>query len=202
MSQKRAPGAGRKPMGDFTGKSATFTTRITAATRTSLERGAREKGHSLSQYVELLLKNALRQSSQAEKRNRALGAAITILAENVERDTGENWKDDPFTGLALRYAVEALLFRFAAAPSDTATIPPLIEETAGKMPEEFGAQLRKPAGLGHLRAFGMIHELESAIRFPDDWTAPIYLHLSDIGIAESLARDLGPDEGGKEERPK
>lgn len=197
MSRKRAPGAGRKPKGDFVGKSATFTTRITAETRASLDHGARAKRLSLSQYVELLLKGALRQQPKAEKRNRALAAAITILAEDIEKDTGSSWAEDAFTGLALRYAVEAILSHFAASSSGTVTVPRSIDEMAAKMPEEFAAQLKRPAGLGHLRAFGIIHEIESATKYPDDWTAPVYLHLPDIGFAADLARDLGSNKEGK-----
>jgi hypothetical protein len=192
MSRKRAPGAGRKPKGEFTGKSSTFTTRITAETRAALDHGAYESGLSLSQYVELLLKNGIRKQTKAEQRNRALGAAIERLAENIEGDTGGSWREDAFTGLSLRHAVETWLAYFAAQPSGALTVPASIEEMAAKMGEEYGAQVCKPAGLGHLCARGMIHEIESAMRNPDDdWTVPIYLNLPNIGFASHLARDLG-----------
>ena len=42
MRRKRAPGAGRKPRGEFKNKSRTLTTRITAATREALERAAKK----------------------------------------------------------------------------------------------------------------------------------------------------------------
>ena len=42
MAKKRAPGAGRKPRGEFKGKSATLTTRITSETRAALDRAAQK----------------------------------------------------------------------------------------------------------------------------------------------------------------
>jgi hypothetical protein len=46
MVGKRAPGAGRKPRGEFRGKTATLTTRITPKTRAALERASRNSGRS------------------------------------------------------------------------------------------------------------------------------------------------------------
>ena len=42
MAKKRAPGAGRKPRGEFKGKSATLTTRITPGHGGNGARGAKE----------------------------------------------------------------------------------------------------------------------------------------------------------------
>jgi len=52
MARKRAPGGGRKPAGEFKGKSATITTRVTPATRAALEQAASANGRSLSQEIE------------------------------------------------------------------------------------------------------------------------------------------------------
>jgi hypothetical protein len=172
MARKRAPGAGRKPKGAFAGKTATFTTRIQPETRTVLK------------------------PSKAEQRNRALARAVATLAENIERATGHSWKTDAFTGQALRDAIDAFLFHFAPTTSDSPTVPAPVEEMATKMPPEFAAAYRTPAGLGRLIAFSAIHEIESAMRLPDDSTAPINLHVP-VEVVQQLGRDLGPDKGGK-----
>jgi hypothetical protein len=199
MPRKRAPGAGRKPKGEFAGKTETFTTRITPETRAALERGARKKGVSLSQHVEYLLRTALHKPSSAQQRNQALARAIAFLAENIERETGRGWRDDAFTGQALRYAVEALLFHFAPTPQDSLMIPTPIEARASKMPQEFAERYRTPAGLGHLAAYAMICEVESAAKSSqmiNEWTTPIGLHVPD-DYAQLLGRALGSNEGGK-----
>jgi hypothetical protein len=198
MPKKRAPGGGRKPKGEFAGKAATFTTRITNETRTALERGARKRGVSLSQHVEFLLKAAMHKPTASQLRNQALGRAITILAENIERDTGRSWRDDAFTGQSLRYAVEALLFHFTPTLPDPLTLPKPVDDRAAKMPEEFADRYRTPAGLGHMAAFAMIAEIESAARSTiDEWSVPINLHVPDDYV-QLLGRELGAKRGGKQ----
>ena len=193
MPRKRAPGAGRKPKGEFAGKAATFTTRIRPDTRSALEQGAQRSGLSLSQYVEFLLRHAaLKPSGKEEQRNQALARAIATLAENIERATGLSWKNDAFTAQAVRSAIDALLFRFAPGPSDSQAVPAPIEGMAAKMPQEFAARYRAPTGLGQFVAFALISEIESerAGRNPDEWTAPVMNN-----IAYLLAPGLGPKEG-------
>jgi hypothetical protein len=78
--RKRAPGAGRKPKGEFTGKSATITTRIRPDTRDALEKVARANRRSLSQEVEFRLRAGLL-STDAQRRNQALTHSIARMAE-------------------------------------------------------------------------------------------------------------------------
>jgi hypothetical protein len=61
--------------------------------------------------------------------NGALAFTVAKLAERIEEDTGKRWLDDPFTGLALRYAIEALLFHFAPLAAGDPAIPPRVEES-------------------------------------------------------------------------
>jgi hypothetical protein len=190
MPRKRAPGAGRKPRGDFKKKIATFTTRITHETRSALEHGARETGRSLSQHVESILRAAIHKPSDAQRRNQALARAIVLVAENLERNTGQPWNEDAFTGQALRYATETLLFRFGPTPTDSLVVPPAVEALANTMPPDFAQRYRTPAEVGHLAALGIINELDSTLISvePNEWTTPIGLH-----VAADLVRPLSQD---------
>jgi len=53
--KRRAPGGGRKPQGEFHGKSTTMTTRITPMLRKALDEACEASGRSLSQEVEYRL---------------------------------------------------------------------------------------------------------------------------------------------------
>ena len=131
--RKRAPGAGRKPKGEFAGKSATITTRIRPDTREALEKVARANRRSLSQEVEFRLRAGLL-STDAQRRNQALTHSIARMAEAIEKGTGQSWLEDFFTSLALRSAIEAFIFHFAPISTDaTAAVPSKIEEEAAKM---------------------------------------------------------------------
>jgi hypothetical protein len=198
MPRKRAPGAGRKPRGDFKKKIATFTTRITHETRSALEHGARETGRSLSQHVESIIRAAIHKPSDAQRRNQALARAIVLVAENLERDTGQPWNEDAFTGQALRYATEALLFHYAPTRSDPLTVPPAVEAMANTMPRDFAERYRTPAGIGHLAAFGVICEINSALesRPPNEWSTPIGLNVP-ADLVRPLSRDLRSSKGAK-----
>ena len=59
VKRKRAPGAGRKPKGEFAGKTATVTTRIMPDTREALEAAALASNRSLSQELELRLSTSI-----------------------------------------------------------------------------------------------------------------------------------------------
>src|SRR4051812_3431455 len=101
MARKRAAGGGRKPMGPYSGKSATLTTRITPATRLALEREAKKKGHSLSQEIERRLEESLRRNRETPVHIQALAHAMTSLVDQIEFYTKHRWIDDVYTGKAL-----------------------------------------------------------------------------------------------------
>lgn len=195
-TRKRAPGAGRKPKGEFAGKTATITTRIRQDTRDALEKAAIADGRSLSQEAEFRLRASLMRPTDAQRRNRALGHAMTMLAEAIEKGTGRSWLEDPFTGLALRYAIEHFAFYFAATSTNgSAEVPPGVGEEAGKMPRLFAEQFRKPAGFGHTQAHFLITELESVARLaagipPNEWDMPFFFSAHETVLGD-LARDLG-----------
>jgi hypothetical protein len=196
--RKRRPGGGRKPSGEFPGKYATFTTRIQPETRRALDEATRKSRHrSVSATAEFILKQGLKKPS-GEPRNHSLACAVAILAERIEQAAGERWRQDQFTGLALRYAVEALLFHFAPTPEGVPAVPPAVEKAAEKMPPEFAERFRKPAGLGHTLAFNLIQELEQArsTATPNEWSLPIFFseEPAQLGL---ISRDLGLTESKK-----
>jgi hypothetical protein len=193
MVTKRGPGAGRPSKGDIKGKTSTFATRITAETRHALEMAAKKNRRSLSQQAEVVLKAGLRDEKPGGKpRNHAVAEMVLYLAEGIERATGENWRKDVFTSMALRYAVEAVLFHFAPGTEENPTVPPAVEGWAEKMPPEYAERYRRPADLGHMRADSLISEIVAAApsgKMLDEWDLPIGLNAS-LKRFSLLAADL------------
>jgi hypothetical protein len=189
--RKRAAGGGRKPQGDITGKSAAFATRITPEVRRWLEAEAKKSGWSLSQVAERVLRHEMHRTTFAQGRNRALAHLIARQAEGIERDTGKSWLDDPFTGQALRYAIDALVFHFAPTPEQPA-VPPAIEEAAARMLPEIATRYRTPAGLGHIAATHLITEIELSANppRPNEWSLPITFNASADELKQ-IGSDLG-----------
>ena len=156
--KKRAPGAGRKPRGEFKGKSATLTTRITPETRAAMERAAQKSGRSLSQEVERRLNDSVLNDRNRRSDVRALVEAIAIVTEKVEIATGKNWLQDAFTGEALRHGIEVLVRHFA--PHGARVIPPNVEETAARVLAEASERDRSPSRVGEIEAFKVITMIE------------------------------------------
>jgi hypothetical protein len=193
--RKRKPGGGRKPGGEFPGKTATFTTRLQPETRLALDEAAKASRpkRSVSAVAEHILKAGLQRPSGAPRSN-ALAAAVALLAENIEHGTGENWREDEWTGMALRYAVETLLYHCAPTPPSEGApaVPSAIEQTVGKMPPEFAERFRKPAGFGHTLAFHLILEIEQATSSApiNEWSMPIFF-TAKPEVLSLIGRDLG-----------
>jgi hypothetical protein len=160
LARKRAPGAGRKPRGDFSKKTAAITTRVTAATKGALERAAQKSGRSLSQEIEHRLDVSIRRDREFARQGhiRALAEAIALVAERVERATEKDWRNDPFTSEALRHAVEFFLFHFAA--QGTPEVPASVKATAARMPPEARDGFLTPSGVGHTEAGWLISWIE------------------------------------------
>jgi hypothetical protein len=197
---KRAPGGGRKPQGEFKGKSATLTTRITQQTRQQLEHASRKNGLSLSQEVERRLVRSFRLRSRRSAIT-ALAEAISMVADNIERATENTWENNAFTAAALRHGLEFLLSHFA--PPGAPTVPPKITETAAKIPPELGERYKTPYELGLIEAGRVITAIETApngellspvntLSSPDEWLIHCNI-LRDIGSGwkRSLAPRLG-----------
>jgi TraY domain len=160
LAKKRAPGAGRKPRGEFKGKTATLTTRITPETRAALERAAEKSRRSLSQEVEHRLDYSIRRDYEhnRDRHIRGLAETIAILTHWVERATQKRWIDDPFTAEALRRGIEFLVFHFGAP--GTPEVPASVKDAAARVPLQARDQSMTPAGVGHAEAGGLISWIE------------------------------------------
>ena len=131
--RKRRPGGGRKPGGEFPGKTACFHD-PSAETRKALDEAARVSGRTVSVMAEYILRQWLKKPV-GDPRNGALATAVALLAENIERDAKKSWSDDPWVGFALANGVENLVRYFAPAPvsEDMPPAPPAVEEAAAKL---------------------------------------------------------------------
>lgn len=181
MSRKRAPGGGRKPRGEFRGKSATLTTRITPELRQGLEREARRNKRSLSQEVERRLRDSLAYPEKVRKawgapHVHALARLVSRAVSNIEWSTGKRWHADLFTGQAVRVAIEVILNRIV--PEGPMVIPERIEAmaTAARVEAEF---YRRPDRLGTSYALGLLNSLE-AYEQPPPPNHPPNEHYSDL----------------------
>jgi len=158
LAKKRAHGAGRKPSGEFKGKSAMLTTRITPETRAAMERAAQKSGRSLSQEVERRLNDSVRYERNRRSDVRTLAELVAIIAEKVEIATGKNWLQDAFTGEALRHGIEVLVRHFA--PHGAQVIPPNVEEAAARVLAEASEKDRSPSRVGEIEALKVITIIE------------------------------------------
>jgi hypothetical protein len=155
MARKRAPGAGRKPKGDYHGKSAVFSTRITSGLRKNLDDAARKSGRSLSQEVERRLKDSFGIQSD---RDPAVRALCYLVGELAIRTCGD-WRHDPWHFEAFRAGLNGLLDRLApVGPIE----PP--KELPSSFPRAQGAALEwlmSPQGFGELIAGTLLVQLET-----------------------------------------
>jgi hypothetical protein len=209
MVGKRAPGAGRKPRGEFRGKTATLTTRITPKTRAALERASRNSGRSLSQEVESRLDASLRGDRNRARGShiRALGEAVMLVAQCIERATEKNWTEDAFTGGAIRDGIEFLISHFAGR--GTQVVPPSIEGATARMPHEVAEYYNGATGVGLTETGRVISWIESwnyrdldecvqltraipGTHIPDEWYAHEQLFRSlGSGCKRAQAREKG-----------
>jgi TraY domain len=132
MARKRAPGAGRKPKGEFAGKSAVFSTRIKPDTRKALENAKRQSGRSLSQEIEKRLVDSFREEKSGDQGTRAFCYLIRELAKSIRFDPKTYWHNDPFLFETFKLAVPKLIDRLK--PDGTAVPPP---ELGQFTPEHF-----------------------------------------------------------------
>jgi hypothetical protein len=160
---------GRPPRGNFKGKSETFTTRITPATRAALDEGARAAKVSLSQHVEHLLGQAIRDRVRLRADIRAMSELFGRLVEQIEQVTGRTWRDDVFTKAALLHGLEILVDNYGARGD--IEVPSMVEELAARAfnrPHRGGIlnsrniadYLRTPEGIGGMEAGGLISMVE------------------------------------------
>jgi hypothetical protein len=188
LARKRAPGGGRKRLGPGEGKTGTLSTRVSHATRLALEREAKRKGHSLSREVEYRLDQSFKnETGGAPNHIRALAHAVTLLAVQIERATGEHWCEDAFTGAALRHGIETLMFHFAPTAEREVAVPRQVEESAGRFHPPLRESYRNPALFGQVEAGSIITSIERA---PSTTELPILFSTDPYGFWQIL-RDVG-----------
>ena len=212
--RKRAPGAGRRPQGEFHGKSETLATRILPSTRAALDRAAKKNKRSLSQEVEYRLRLSIRSGDRKNRgiHIRALGEAVMLVAQFVEHATEKRWNEDAFTGEALRRGIEFLIRHFAARGNPIT--PPTVEKVVANWP--WAESYRSAAGLGETEsgrvialieswAFRSLEELVEGVRtmpglhVPYEWYAHADL-LRDLGSGWERARSFERERREEEKR--
>ena len=172
-----------------------LTTRITPEVRGALESAARESGTSLSQEVELRLRDSLKREHKRPPDVLALAEAIAQVIEKIQQRTGRQWREDAWTGQSVRRGIDFLVGHFAALGE--AVIPPSVEKAAEKAAEEAAArglpvieEDRSPAGVGEIEAAKVITMIEHFRGWPEAqlrhvvWSKELYQYLQ-------LLRDLG-----------
>jgi predicted transcriptional regulator len=189
MPQKRSPGGGRKPRGEFRGNSKILTVRVRPELRTTLERLAKKHRRSLSQEMQRGLDAWVGRYNDPKLHVGALAHAITLLVEAIERATGKRWHEDAFTGEALRHAVEALIFYFAPTPDGKpVSVPAPVEEAAMRMPPGMRDRARTAADVGTAQAGMLITLIQNA---PVSDKPPFGLAFPDEQGLWQILRDLG-----------
>src|SRR5690242_12077255 len=117
MVRKRAPGAGRKPLGPSAARPLTI--RIDDDLRGQLEaaairRAKRKQNWNLSQEIILRLRWSLGKERE-DRRNRAVSAICDLISDMAKRELltdlpeQQSWHRDPFTFRAFKVAVANLL---------------------------------------------------------------------------------------------
>lgn len=196
--RKRRPGGGRKPMGNVA-KSAVFTTRIEPATRRALNEAARANDLTVSVTAERLLKLGLEKPVGAA-RNLSLGCVVTLLAEELERDTEKKWPEDQFTREALVSAVVTLLAYIAPEKTEPVEVPPAVEAAAARKPQAQAQQYCTPDTFGYERASFLLDEIRQATpSYPiNEWSKPIFFSDKPAQLA-LIGQSLGisPKKEGK-----
>jgi hypothetical protein len=203
MVQKRAPGGGRKPLGEFKGKTATITTRITPQTRTALERRAMAHGRSLSQEIERCIQDVISWDRDDDAHVRGLAHAITLAISTIERATRRRWLDDSFTCEAVRLGIETLLFHFS--PQGAPAVPASVAAASARMPAELAERYRTPVGLAQIETYGLVTQIETVhepheknqpeVHYPEEWYAYWQIRR-DIGSASAAKRKSREKQGG------
>jgi hypothetical protein len=199
MARKRAPGGGRKPQGEFTGKTASLTTRIRPRVREGLEREAQRNGRSLSQEVERRLTDSLEMPQRIERgwgppHVQALARLVARAVRTIEGSTGRRWRDDAFTGQAARAAINILMEHLVLVPDGALEIPEEVERSAQATARILPDRLefyRHPEGVASAVALGLLSQLE-AHEEPPPLNHPKDEHYSDAYyLMPRLRKDLG-----------
>lgn len=164
MDSKGKAKAGRKPKGEYAGKSAVFSTRITPDLRAMLEEEAERTGRSISQVVERRLRDSFDRPKRMEralgaKHVRALAYMVARVVSSLEVATGHAWNRDSFTFCAAREAVKIAMKEFL--PAGDPVVPKEIKRRAAMVTEN-ARHANKEAEASYMttpESLGIIHAL-------------------------------------------
>jgi Arc-like DNA binding dprotein len=108
--RKRAPGAGRKPQGEFSQLTVPFSVRMPAAMRNELKKAARDRGRKEGQELLRRLQDSFTQDRDRARdpAMRALCFLFSELAENAHLGV-RGWRSDPFLFRAVKIGIGRLL---------------------------------------------------------------------------------------------
>ena len=101
--KKRAPGAGRKPKGDFANLSTHFSVRMPAALDEQVKAACKRSGHTRNQEILTRLQNSFWRELD-EENPRSLRALCFMIAQIPEN----SWRTDAYNFRAFRHAVIGL----------------------------------------------------------------------------------------------
>jgi hypothetical protein len=158
MKQKRAPGGGRKPQGEFKGNAERLSLRVTPQVRRDLEASAKKGKVSLNQEAQFHLEQSLLKFYRARPDINVLTEIIVKVIQDIERLTGKlQWNKSPYVADAVRHAIDRLL-RHWGAPGEP-KVPLAIKELAKRWPDD--KKLQEPAEFGSWVAGSLITEIEN-----------------------------------------
>src|SRR5262249_24520298 len=103
--RRRAPGAGRKPKGEFHGMRNPLSIRITDALREKLDGACKGSGRSLTQEVTKRLNDSFAIKTEPDASLRA----IQYLVGQCALFIGKDWKTNPWMFHAFRAAVSSII---------------------------------------------------------------------------------------------
>src|SRR5262245_41075558 len=138
--RKRAPGGGRKPMGEFRNLESPFSLRMPSHLRKQLDNAKRRSGKSISQEVLERVKSSFRRDP-IDPSIRALSYLMACIQQSfygrpiplddtTSRTTGDphHWRQHPFFYIAFKAAVQTLLEKLE--PISETTLPVAADTTA------------------------------------------------------------------------
>lgn len=161
MKRRRAPGGGRKPRGEFSGKSSAFSTRVTPELRAKLDEESRRTGRSISQIVERRLRESFDRPRRTEAawgpdHIRALAYCVAQIAVHIEAGTGKRWHEDQFTNEALQSGLKILLY--GHSPHEQIVVPERVIEQVDRL--GIGPWMKEVTEFGQQKATEFLGALE------------------------------------------
>jgi hypothetical protein len=163
VKRRRAPGAGRKPLGPEP-KTAPIKVRLEPAQLKELEKLAGKRRLSVSMLVRAAITSWVLRHRKHRGHIEALAGMVALLVAEIERHTGKRWISDPETGMAVRELVDRLIFHFAPTPTDPVTVPDKVRAIPGMVISMIENAAPPSRELGHIWHGGADSELATIRR--------------------------------------